>query len=296
MPHAPGLITQICRTAKYIWDNPSNRGQRLKRTALMVIWQLYKRLVGIPLLLTLDNGFKFVAEPRSRNSTGVIYSRLYEPEYTLFLRDLFDDSTGLIAVDVGAHVGLFSLQLAQFFKTIYCFEPAPDTFALLQQNAALNHFGPLVPFQLAVSDAPGLVRFRIDGPYSGTNQILCHSPAEPNPETVTATTLDAFFETHGGLPDLAFLKIDTEGHEVAVLRGAHDVLSHSKSPIVLIENSGIEQISQIAAELSMEVFALVEGRLTQDLNFQRKAYNLILARANNPKLSRWNPTAARNSS
>jgi FkbM family methyltransferase len=282
-----GMLVRIDRLARYVWANPSNHGQRLKRSLLVIVWQIYKRTIGLPLILTLDNRFRFVVEPRSGNSTGVIYTRLYEPEYTLFLRDVFAGRQGLVGVDVGAHVGLFSLQLAHFFRKMYCFEPAPDTFGLLQQNAAINSHGPLTPIQLAISDTTGSVRFEITGRFSGTNRVVDGFLPSDDAVFVDATSLDAFFKEEGGFPDLAFLKIDTEGHEVSVLRGASEVIARSTWPVILVENAGAGPLRQLAGELSLEVFALVKGRLVIEPEALETAYNLILARGDDATLSRW---------
>lgn len=280
-------IQHLYRLVLYVWDNPSNRGQRVRRSLMVVLWQVYKRTVGLPLVVTLDNGRRFIAEPKSGNSTGVIYTRLYEPEYTLFLREVFAGRDPSAAIDIGAHVGLFSLQLAHLFSDIYCFEPAPDTYKLLLQNIAINSPCNMRPFQLAVSDTPGSVSFELTGQFSGTNRIARNRPTAQQVVTVSATALDVFFLDRGESPDIAFLKIDTEGHEVAVLEGARGTLARSTWPVLLVENCGSDRISGIAKTLSLDVFALIDGRLSTAPDKLRTAYNLILTRRNDPALAKW---------
>lgn len=105
----------------YIFDNPSNKGQKLYRLVLAITWQIYKRIVGLPLIIKLDNGKEFIAEPRSGNSAGAIYTKLYEPEYVMFLRK--HTQTNGFMVDVGAQTGLFTLLLSHHLKGGVCFEP-----------------------------------------------------------------------------------------------------------------------------------------------------------------------------
>ena len=57
--------------------------------------------------------------------------------FSINLLKLFADSNS-VAMDVGAHIGTFSIPLARWFKKVIAFEPSPETHALLVKNIALN--------------------------------------------------------------------------------------------------------------------------------------------------------------
>jgi hypothetical protein len=63
---------------KYIYSSPSNKGEKSYRVLLFFLWQIYKRVVGLPLISKLDNGMLFILYPESTNSTANIYVRTYE--------------------------------------------------------------------------------------------------------------------------------------------------------------------------------------------------------------------------
>lgn len=86
-------MKKLYRLCLYIVSSPSNKGQITKRFFYAFMWQLWKRTYGRPIIITLDNGNKFVLDSNSSNSTGVIYTKVYEAEYVYFLREHFKDKT-----------------------------------------------------------------------------------------------------------------------------------------------------------------------------------------------------------
>ena len=71
--------------------------------------------------------------------------------------DSFKINQNDIVIDVGAHIGLFSLLVSQFCKTgkIFSFEPIRENFDLLVSNLELNHIENVFPFNVAVSKNSG---------------------------------------------------------------------------------------------------------------------------------------------
>lgn len=138
---------------------------------------------------------------------------------------------GFTVADVGAHVGTFSVIAGARVGSaghVFSFEPAPESRRMLQENISLNRFERRVTVvPAAVSDRPGETVFYVDG-NSTTNSLMrlaTVSPIGSAPQTpikVELTTLDVFFGALGRDPDL--VKIDVEGAEFAVLRGADRIL------------------------------------------------------------------------
>jgi FkbM family methyltransferase len=126
----------------------------------------------------------------------------------------------LTAVDVGAHVGRWSRSVLEAAARtghrvdLHAFEPAPDTHrrlvAGLPATARVN--------RLAVSDRPGELTLHLVGKYAGRNSLHPIGPAAST-GSVTATTIDEYAARHA-IDHIDLLKVDAEGHDLRVLRGA----------------------------------------------------------------------------
>ena len=130
-------------------------------------------------------------------------------------------------VDVGANIGEWSRSAAAIFPeaTIHAFEPASDTFRLLQQRLAGER---VVAVHGALSDTSGTRTLRSVPGMNWMSSLeeldLTRLNVEASEtEDVPCFTLDEYCVEHG-LDRIDILKIDTEGHELAVLRGARDLL------------------------------------------------------------------------
>jgi FkbM family methyltransferase len=214
-----------------VWTDPSNRGARLQRVGAAIAWQAYKRSLPFPLVLPLDNGLLFCADPSSGNSTAAIYTRIYESTYIQFLRR--ECVAGGTIIDIGAHVGIYTLLLADLFEGGLCLEPAPDTYALLERNLALNELHRFRARRLAASSASGTAILGADEPLSGGARIIADGVASLRQIPIATTTID---EIATSLERVTFVKIDTEGHEAEVLAGATETLRRSVDALVLFEN------------------------------------------------------------
>jgi FkbM family methyltransferase len=133
------------------------------------------------------------------------------------------------AVDVGAHVGLWSRVLCEHFAGVVAFEPVfGDCFRRNLEGKA--H---VTLHCVALSDQPGSAHMRIAQGNSGMTHIA-RAPAE-NAVTVPLRTLDSF-----RLTAVDLLKVDVEGWEYRVLRGAVQTLQRFR-PVVICEHKGHDQ-------------------------------------------------------
>jgi FkbM family methyltransferase len=137
---------------------------------------------------------------------------------------------GTVALDVGANVGAFTLLLARWVRPggrVYAFEPAPGAVDGLVRHLALNGVGDAVSVvRAAVSSSSGTATLTADGA-SGTNR-LAESPGGERVETVT---IDDFCAREGVRP--TFIKIDVEGAELDVLRGARETIAAAGGALAL---------------------------------------------------------------
>ncbi len=168
--------------------------------------------------------------PASRGKVLRILGGSYEPEQT----HLFETHVGQGAtvLDVGAHVGYYTLlsaTLAGSAGRVVAFEPNPANAAFLRRHVEMNGFCTVRVDQAAVSDRAGTARFEF-GSGSGTGHL-----AEDGPVMVRTVTVDDVCGEHGLVP--AAIKIDVEGAEAAVLRGAAETLGRAR-PVVFLSTHG----------------------------------------------------------
>lgn len=136
----------------------------------------------------------------------------------------------MTVVDVGAHWGLYSLVAAGHVQHVVAFEPGASNRDLLERNVALARLGNVEVREEAVTDRVGRVTFyAYEGHSWGLSMmggLLRGDRMEP--VEVPATTLDALQLK----PDM--LKIDVEGAEAAVIRGATNTILKAR-PSIFVE-------------------------------------------------------------
>lgn len=145
-----------------------------------------------------------------------------------------------IFIDVGANIGYHSLSTALLLPKAECiaFEPHPQIFEQLKANIELNQFKNIVPHNMAVGDFCGSTTINLtnDTSYNrGLSTILSDSSLENESHKVDVKimTLDEFLDQEEK-KRVNVMKIDTQGYEYQVLKGALDTIKRSK-PVILME-------------------------------------------------------------
>lgn len=137
-----------------------------------------------------------------------------------------------VTVDIGANLGLYTRELARCSKRVHAFEPSRAMAALLQRTSAAN----VRIHEIALSDHYGVSALNM--PIDGDDPVYSLASLQPLPdngscavthELVEVARLDRVIRE-----DVAFVKVDVEGHELEVLKGATGVIERSK-PIFLVE-------------------------------------------------------------
>jgi FkbM family methyltransferase len=165
--------------------------------------------------------------PKAMHARAVSHARWAEIEEDL-LPIVVDPERE--SVDVGANVGRYSIALARLSRRVYAFEPDGELSAFLRRAAPSN----VRVFSGAVSDAAGQSPLRVPLDQGGKPMVALASLTEVQDQPfemriVQTTTLDQLADENVG-----FVKIDVEGHEMEVLRGAQ-VLLRRQRPTILIE-------------------------------------------------------------
>lgn len=202
----------------------------------------------------------------------------YEPEAThLFLHGLRPHD---VVIDVGAHVGYFAtlaaLQVGPRGRVL-AIEPDAANRAALQRNLERNGCAEQVTIiDAVVSDRVGEQTFFTNLDNDGGHalwdpglmrEVNRRSAETPQPRTVSTTTIDALAEAHE-LAQVRFIKIDTEGAEHHVLKGAKQTLKERLVRFVLAElhGYGLERLG--TSPTALRGYMVAQGYATWILNHE----------------------------
>ena len=167
-----------------------------------------------------------------------IYFNCFEKDELLFLQRFLQPED--ICIDIGAHIGLFSLHASQIVGEngmVYAFEPTQKTFSRLQENISLNSAKNIHAIHAALSNTEGTAELNVTSlGYDAWNSLTKPSLGKiQHTETISTKTLDAFMQTIEKKHAVKFIKIDVEGWEIPVLQGGKDFLTQKNAPTLLIE-------------------------------------------------------------
>src|ERR1700683_2268415 len=216
---------------RYVWNHPLNSRGRLAALARVLRWQLACRLMPGLIALPFAEGTWLFATRGMTGATGNYYCGLHELGEMAFVLHLLRDGDQFI--DIGANIGSYTILAAGVGRArVLAVEPLPTTFAHLERNVLLNGLSArVVCHQLGLSDSAGTLRF--SSGLDTANHVLARDEALPSLE-VPVIRLDDL----PGVDSPTLLKIDVEGHELAVLNGARTVLTKPSVLAVVMETNG----------------------------------------------------------
>jgi FkbM family methyltransferase len=197
----------------------------------LVRWQLAARLLPeAQFSLPYVNGSRLLVTRGATGATGNFYCGLDEQDEMGFVLHVL--RPGDVFVDVGANVGSYTVLAALLGARVVAVEPIPETFAGLMANIRLNGMDSAVTaHRLGISDRSGVLRFTIE---NGTvNHVMAGGDQVAGTE-VPVATLDSILT--GVSP--AVIKIDVEGFELAVVKGAARTLQNPSLLAVIMETNG----------------------------------------------------------
>ena len=201
----------------------------------------------------------------------------YERDTVELIRKHID--TGMTFVDVGAHIGYFTLLGAHLVGPsgkVYAFEPAPDNIAALKRNLEINNFINTMLVPKAVSDTRGIDSLRVSKKISVYHSLVETPYTSGDSVTVDIVTLDDFFEKEKW-PEISLIKMDIEGGEPRALNGMRKLAARLPTLKLIIEynpfclrKTGItrqEFVNQLAS-LGFNVY-LVKNNSLEAINMKQ---------------------------
>jgi len=227
------IFSHMRLSFRFIETHPLTSDRRISayyRYVLFHLWQLLRH--NRPAAVKWVNGVRFYAQQGEAGIITNLYAGLQDFEEMSFLLHFL--RAGDTFMDIGANVGAYTL-LASGVRgaAALAFEPVPDTFKKLVQNIRLNALDAQVQcLELGVGAGESQVNFT-DTTDSGTNHVAVGS--ESDVIRVKMLPLDAFYASGN---TVSLIKIDVEGYEMEVLKGAPLHLQDPTLKAVIIELNG----------------------------------------------------------
>lgn len=159
--------------------------------------------------------------------------RGFEPEMVKLFRALASDSE--VILDVGANIGCTAILFAQLSKNVYAFEPSPTTFALLEKNVLRSGLRNVFLQNIGLGEEQGEFTLTFS-PSNRSGGFVSNQIQASLGHTVEKIAIRQMDEAVSSLnlSRVDFIKIDVEGFEGHVLRGAAQTLSAHR-PVVVLE-------------------------------------------------------------
>jgi len=147
-------------------------------------------------------------------------------------------SKGSTFIDIGVNKGDYALLSARIVGQhgkVFAFEPAPMNCSWIKKSIKLNGYTNIELHEIALSDANGSAELRLADRSCEHTLLPIQRGRVHQAIAVKIQTLDDFLETVGWTKPIAMIKIDVEGAELNVLKGATKTLSANKDIIVLMD-------------------------------------------------------------
>jgi FkbM family methyltransferase len=226
---------------------------------------------GQMLVQTL-HGIKYLIDPHDLiMAPQLIVYRQWEADLTAFFCSQFNSDT--VFVDVGANFGYFACLAGTKISnaglgSVIAIEPNPALFKLLKANSAINwSMCPIDLHACAIGASAGEVELWV--PQDRAANASLSKAAGGDSVRVSLRTLDSLLTN---IPSVSLLKIDVEGHEAAVLRGAEEVITRSRDIRIVIEwslsqlkeaNTTANDMLSVFHHLGIRAFELPPGKYEQ---------------------------------
>lgn len=206
-------------------------------------------------VVRLDQGFRMKLDLADPEQLKVYFYGHYHERYeaALVQRLLKEDD---VFWDIGANVGYFTLVAATALANrgqIIAFEPGKNAYARLTENLSLNAYLNIKTFPVAVTDREGEAVLHLSGDIADSSASLYPAgQTQARHEVCRTVALDHFLEAEGlRPPDL--IKLDAEGAELAVLKGAQGLIS-ATPPLLLMEMEEKNLLAAGASKSAIQAF------------------------------------------
>lgn len=247
---------------------------------------------GKDVIFNINNRYKMYLDLNDKGISSELSihkkREFFSTEY--FQKEITED---MIIIDIGANIGYYALLESQLAIKghVYAIEPVPENFHLLNRNIALNNYLNISTYPLAIGDVEGISDMYVYDKCNWSSFIF-------NPEgkiidniQVPVITLDKFIEVYA-VHKPNFIRMDVEGFEYNILKGASRTLQanghliicielhphlmskeKSKECIKMVKNNGFKVKSIIRETISCDYWVIgIINQLRSNLNWPKIGY------------------------
>lgn len=221
----------LLKTLKFIYQHPLNKDKKIKSLCKFFKWQIASRLIHYPIIYPFTEKSKLMVTRGMSGATGNFYCGLVDfSEMSFLLHFLREDE---LFVDIGANVGSYTI-LASAHVGAYSisFEPINTTYQWLKCNILINNISDKVKvYNKAVGsrNEKKLMTNNLD-----TVNFVTQKKSK-NTVEIEVVRLDEILISDNPV----LLKIDVEGYEAEVLKGAKETLNKNSLKAIIIELNGL---------------------------------------------------------
>ena len=242
------IIIRVMKLFKNWWMYP------------IVYLKLTKKLTVV---FETKNGIKILIRVNSTDIMALTHVWLIE-EYSKY--DFKIEKTDTV-IDVGAHIGLFSLHTSQICKNgkIYAFEPMIENYDILKSNIQLNNFSNIKAENCAISNSSSKITIYQNNDESGHSKFI----ETNNPIEVNSKSLNEIFNDEK-IEKCDLLKLDCEGSEYEIIDSLEDK-NFEKIEKMIIEyhlaDSHPELLNKLKNKLKIKMYKISIEPLFDDIGF-----------------------------
>ncbi len=230
----------------------------------MLVNRMYNGLVRV----TGQNPLAFIKE-KNMGDYKIYYRPLIFSEilitsglWEIYVKRKLIVTADEVFVDVGAHIGAYTIPVAKKAQKVIAFEPNKYSFELLTKNISLNHLTNITAYNLAVSKKSGTTPFCyenepvysriIDSDQSSKFTAMENAKGlNNNINLVDTIDLDSVLSKEDRID---WIKIDVEGHELDVLKGAMQTIRLHKPKIIIeLLSRNLQRLKTIAHSLGYSI-------------------------------------------
>ena len=184
-----------------------------------------------------------------------------------YKRKKFEINDDDVIIDVGGHIGLFSLYASQFCKngSIFTFEPMVENFDLLSENIKLNNLDNIKIFNLAVSNSNSSVKLYLNQDDAGHSMFSKSSKSV----TVNSISLQQIFDNNN-IDYCDFLKLDCEGSEYEIIKNLPTPYFKKIKKMIIeyhMADTNPELLDELISILKSQNYTLETKTLFKDIGF-----------------------------
>jgi FkbM family methyltransferase len=209
----------------------------------------------------------------------------HKPEDIFILKEILNDmkymkfkpQKGWVVVDIGAHIGSYTLLCAKNADIVVAVEPEPQNLMVLKNNIKLNDFRNVIVVPLAISNSCFRTKLYRSNKKTDAHSIKLEqrnvSKLTGNPIIVNCIDLDTL-KSKLRLPKIDLIKIDAEGAEAEILEGGKQTLKDVKYVIIEVHSETVIQkaIENLLKDLDFKVVKVNKENPRYPIIFATKCF------------------------